>query len=119
PVTETLRRPQMTPPASNAVVNLDARPSVGGKFLYVGDEKLYVKGVTYGTFRRDERGEEFHDSGKIERDFSLMVENGINAVRTYTVPPRWLLDLAAEYGLYVLAGLPWEQHVTFLDDRAL
>ena len=28
-----------------------------------------------------------------------MAANGINAVRTYTVPPRWLLDLAAEHGL--------------------
>ena len=23
-----------------------------------------------------------------------MAANGVNAVRTYTVPPRWLLDLA-------------------------
>ena len=32
-------------------------------------------------------------------------------------PPRWLLDLASEHGLYVMVGLPWEEHVTFLDDR--
>ena len=46
-----------------------------------------------------------------------MAANGVNAVRTYTVPPRWLLDLAHEHGLWVMVGLPWEQHVTFLDDR--
>ena len=45
-----------------------------------------------------------------------MAANGINAVRTYTVPPRWLLDLALEHGLCVMVGLPWEQHVTFLDE---
>jgi O-antigen biosynthesis protein len=45
-----------------------------------------------------------------------MAANGINAIRTYTVPPRWLLDLASEHGLYLMVGLPWEQHVTFLDD---
>ena len=45
-----------------------------------------------------------------------MAANGVNAVRTYTIPPRWLLDLAAEHGLWVMAGLPWEQHITFLDE---
>lgn len=46
-----------------------------------------------------------------------MATNGLNALRTYTVPPRWLLDLAQQYGLSVMVGLPWEQHVAFLDDR--
>ena len=47
-----------------------------------------------------------------------MAAVGVNSLRTYTPPPAWLLDEAAEHGLYVLVGLPWEQHVTFLDDRA-
>ena len=38
-------------------------------------------------------------------------------MRVYTVPPRWLLDLAHEHELSVLAGLPWEQHVAFLEER--
>lgn len=42
---------------------------------------------------------------------------GANAVRTYTVPPRWLLDVAHEYGLRVMVGFGWEQHITFLDKR--
>src|SRR3712207_9408357 len=46
-----------------------------------------------------------------------MAEHGINAVRTYTVPPRWLLDLAHERGLYVMVGLAWETHVAFLDEK--
>src|SRR3954454_5501944 len=94
------------------------RPQVRGKFVFAGDTKLYVKGVTYGTFRPDASGAEFHDRERVEHDFSLMSEHGINAVRTYTVPPRWLLDSAARHGLVVMAGMPWEQHVTFLDDRA-
>jgi O-antigen biosynthesis protein len=41
-------------------------------------------------------------------------------VRLYTVPPRWLLDVAQRYRIRVLAGLPWEQHIAFLrDDRAV
>jgi hypothetical protein len=27
------------------------RPRARGKFVFLGDEKLYVRGVTYGTFR--------------------------------------------------------------------
>lgn len=89
-----------------------------GKFLFVGEEKLYVKGVTYGTFRpRD--GCTYPTPAVVAADFRSMVAAGINAVRTYDVPPRWLLDLAAENGLRVLVGLPWEQHVAFLGDGRL
>jgi GT2 family glycosyltransferase len=45
-----------------------------------------------------------------------MAASNINTVRTYTMPPRWLLDIALEHGLRVMVGLPWEQHITFLDD---
>ncbi len=48
-----------------------------------------------------------------------MAELGINTVRTYTPPNRDLLDAAAAEGLRVLVGLPWSQHVAFLDDRSL
>src|SRR5262245_28504993 len=41
---------------------------------------------------------------------------GVNAVRTYTVPPRWFLDLASMHGLYVLVGLAIERYVGFLCD---
>jgi GT2 family glycosyltransferase len=47
-----------------------------------------------------------------------MAANGVNTLRTYTVPPGWLLELAAEHQLRVLIGIPWEQHIAFLDDRA-
>ncbi len=98
--------------ASGAV---NVRPSVKGKFIFVGGEKLYIRGVTYGTFRPDEHENEYHPE-QVERDFRQIAENGLNSVRTYTVPPRWLLDTAQKYGLYVMVGLPWEQHITFLDD---
>ena len=93
------------------------RPKVQGKFLFVGDEKLWIRGVTYGTFRPDADGNEYHDPETVEDDFAQMAESGLNAIRTYTVPPRWLLDVAQRHGLRVMIGLPWEQHVTFLDDK--
>jgi GT2 family glycosyltransferase len=93
-----------------------ARPVVKAKFLYSGEGKLWIKGVSYGTFEPDANGSEFHDHKKVETDLSLIASYGFNAIRTYTVPPRWLLDSACKYGLRVMIGLPWEQHITFLDD---
>src|SRR5213595_1906452 len=46
-----------------------------------------------------------------------MSANGVNAVRTYTPPPRWLLDAAQRHGLRIMAGLPVERSVSFLDYR--
>ena len=55
----------------------------------------------------------------VERDFALMAGHGINSVRTYTVPPRWLLDIAQTHGLRVMVGLPWEEHIAFLDNKKI
>jgi len=98
-------------------VAADNRPRVQGKFIFAGGEKLYVRGVTYGTFRPNEQGEEFPEPEVVERDFARMSANGVNAVRTYTPPPRWLLDAAQEHGLRIMAGLPVERSVAFLDYR--
>jgi GT2 family glycosyltransferase len=93
-----------------------ARPTAPGKFLYVGDRKLWVRGVTYGTFRPTAGGLMYPAPTTVRRDFVQMAAAGFNAVRTYTAPPPWLLDVAADEGLRVLAGLWWPQHVTFLDE---
>jgi GT2 family glycosyltransferase len=94
-----------------------ARPSAPGKFLYVGDQKLWVRGVTYGTFRPSAGGLMYPAPSVVRRDFSHIAAAGFNSVRTYTAPPVWLLDIAADFGLRVMAGLWWPQHVTFLDRR--
>lgn len=92
------------------------RVTVKGKFLFIGDEKFFVRGVTYGTFRPKDDGYQFPLPEVVERDFQLMKDNNINCVRVYTVPPVWFLDCALKHGLKVMVGMPWEQHVTFLDD---
>src|SRR5258708_39535441 len=103
--------------APQGVVSGRLRAEARGKFLFSGATKLRVCGVTYGTFRPDRLGSEFNPVAA-ERDFRDIAVNGVNAVRTYTMPPPWFLDLAAEHGLFVMVVIPWEQHITFLDDRA-
>jgi O-antigen biosynthesis protein len=100
-----------------APARIGERPFVRGKFIFTGELKRYIRGVTYGTFSPSEAGDLFPDPQQVSRDFSHMSALGINTVRTYTVPPRWLLDLAASHGLMVMIGIPWEQHITFLDNK--
>jgi GT2 family glycosyltransferase len=111
----------IAPPAVPAIpqqrVCAGSRPTVRGKFLWVGEEKLYVRGVTYGTFRPDGDGLPFPPRDVVEADFAQMVANGANCVRTYALPPDWLLDLAEQAGLYVMVGLWGEQYI--LHERRL
>lgn len=86
-----------------------------GKFFLRGDDKFFLKCVCYGPFAPGENGAEFPARQVVRRDFALLREMGANALRTFTVPPQWLLDLAAAHDLVVLVGLPWTQHVCFLD----
>ena len=109
------RAAQVDPPVAVPV-------RVGGKFLFAGDVKLYLRGVTYGTFRSgadpEVLGNDYPDDATLAVDFAAMRQHGINSLRCYTVPPSRLLDAAARHGLRVMVGLPWEQHVAFLDDRS-
>jgi O-antigen biosynthesis protein len=115
--TSTIERPAVDVGSPRAPTS-NARPRVAGKFLWRGDEKLYLRGVTYGTFSPNIAGEPFPEPDVVEGDFADMRASGLNTVRVYTPPPRWLLDAAQRHDLLVLVGLPWEQHVTFLDDRS-
>ena len=112
---------------THATPELAARIVTDGKFLRADSPgasgadgvRFLVKGVTYGTFAPDSDGYQFPPLHRIAEDFRMMAGLGINTVRTYTPPRRDLLDEAARQGLRVMVGLPWSQHVAFLDDRRL
>lgn len=93
------------------------RPRVKGKFLYLGSEKFFIRGVTYGAFPPNSGGHQFPEFPEVEKDFALMGEAGINTILVYTVPPLSLLDQAQEHGLRVIVNLPWMGHVCFLEER--
>ena len=93
--------------------------TVKGKFFFLGDEKIFLKGVSYGPFSPATHGAPFPERAIVEKDFALIAELGANCLRTYNVPPDWFLDLAASYGLRILVGIPWAQHVAFLDSSSV
>src|SRR5439155_11306637 len=94
------------------------RPQVAGKFLVSSERKVWIRGVTYGAFRPRAHGDHYPEPAVVDSDFSQMAASGLNAVRTYTVPPRWLLDLAFKHELRMMVGVPWEQHVAFLEEKS-
>ena len=76
-----------------------------GKFLSVDGAPFRVRAVTYGTFARRADGEPYPEPARVEADFRAIAAAGLNTVRTYTAPPRDVLDAAEAAGLRVLVGL--------------
>jgi GT2 family glycosyltransferase len=107
--------------ATEIVRSITRRPTIRGKSFFVGSEKFIARGVTYGPFRPDGAGCTYHNPEVTSCDFAMMAAHGINAVRTYTCPPRWLLDVAGKHGLRVMVGvgLAGEEHSAFLADRTI
>lgn len=105
---------QGAPSIVSAEISL-RRPRVEGKFLYLGDQKFFTRGVAYGAFPPNLEGHQFPDPPEVAKDLALMQEAGINAILTYTVPPLSLLDQAWEHGIMVIVTIPWMEYVCFLE----
>jgi len=88
---------------------------VDGLALSFGGKRLRLQGVTYGPFAPNAAGEPLPDLEVVADDFDRMRDAGINALRTYHVPPRWLLDLADGRGMFVLVDVPWRKQLCFLE----
>ncbi|MCC6820529.1 MAG: glycosyltransferase [Verrucomicrobiota bacterium] len=91
---------------------------VDGKFFRRGAEKFLLKGVAYGPFAPNAKGEPFASPEQTGRDFALIRELRANLLRLYHIPPRWFLDLAAQHDLLLLIDIPWDKHLLFLDEAA-
>jgi len=86
-----------------------------GRYLFAGEDKFFIKGVTYGPFPENSRGESLPEDDTVARDFELMRRAGVNSIRVYYVPSRHFLDIAARHGIRVMIGIPWPEHLCFLD----
>lgn len=87
------------------------------KFFFDGDEKFFLKGITYGPFKPDAEGDYLGRPEQFAADLALMQQMGLNVIRIYHVPPRWFLDACAAAGMRMLITLPWAKHVEFLRER--
>lgn len=76
-----------------------------GKQFSVGDTPFRFRGVTYGTFARRADGATYPERDRVKLDFAAMAEAGFSVVRTYEPPPTDVIELAADAGLRLLAGV--------------
>src|SRR5579885_931328 len=90
-----------------------------GKFLFEGERKFHARGVSYGPFAPNSRGERYPEPERAEQDFALIRALGANVVRTYVPPPPWMFELAAKHELRLMVGMPWPFHMAFLDSRRM
>ncbi len=86
-----------------------------GKYLFDGERKFYARGVSYGPFPENSRGERYPEADRVAADFALMNQMGANVVRCYVPPPPWLLEEAIRHNLRLMVGIPWPFHMAFLD----
>ena len=66
-----------------------ARPDVGDKVLCLGDQTLYVRGVTYGAFHPTAEGAEYHDPERVARDFAQMFAPGCAGAFVFAWTDEW------------------------------
>ncbi len=84
-----------------------SRPRAAGKFICVGAEKLWVRGVTDGPTPSWPDRPTHDDLATVGRHFAELTTAGVNTVRVPgAIPTRPWLDLASRHGLYLIVGLP-------------
>ncbi|MFZ2062663.1 MAG: glycosyltransferase [Candidatus Binatus sp.] len=86
-----------------------------GKYLLDGAQKFYIRGVSYGPFAPNSRGERYPEPERAAADFALMKRLGANVIRLYVPPPSWMVEEAQKAGLRMMLGIPWPFHMAFLD----
>jgi O-antigen biosynthesis protein len=101
---------------SSAQDGVGERVRADGKFLFVGRDKFYVKGFSYGPFAPNRCGESLPEPSQVAADFAQISSLGGNTIRVYWPPPVWLLDQAERHDLRVFIDVPWEKHRCFFED---
>src|SRR5262249_39930451 len=102
------------PDGKRAEVEVESLPRtrlrVHGKVFTTGGQQMRIYGVTYGPFASNAAGEPFPSPARVRQDFAMMRTTGINSIRTYHLPPEWVMDLADEEGIGLLIDIPWRKH---------
>lgn len=106
-------------PAPRALRPAPAAPRPHGKRFLADGGPWFAQGVSYGPFRAGSDGEPFPAGPRLEQDLAAITALGANVLRVYHVPPPRVTEAADAHGLRLLVGIPWPQHLAFLDDAAL
>jgi hypothetical protein len=93
-----------------------SRIRLNGKYFARDGCRFRVHGVTYGPFEPND-GHQFPAIERVREDFVAMCDAGINAARTYHLPPQWLFELADEQGIHLFVDVPWRKHLCFLESE--
>ncbi|MDZ4402000.1 glycosyltransferase [Prosthecobacter sp.] len=109
------------PPSSSPPPVLHGQRVVtAGKFLQLADgTPHFMRGVSYGPFRPNSRGEPFPEDEPLAADLRHIASLGFNTLRLYELPTPAVLREVEALGLRLIVGIPWAEHVDFLADRAL
>ena len=94
------------------------RVRVLGKLFTRGEERMRIQGLTYGPFAPSAQGQPFPAPIHVRDDLARMQSLGANSIRTYHVPPDWVLDLVDDSGMTILMDIPWSTHVRTIGTRA-
>ena len=78
--------PPAPPASSDASRGGSRRVTAAGKYLARDGSKLFLRGVSYGSFAPNARGEPFPDDARLKADLSHIRSLGFNAVRLYELP---------------------------------
>lgn len=96
------------------------RVLAAGKYLRLGDgAPFFLRGVSYGPFQPNSRGEPFPEDERLAADLRHIASLGVNTLRLYELPTAAVLREAEALGLRLIVGIPWMEHVDFMADRAL
>src|SRR5437764_893434 len=106
-VTRTLLQTIISITRWGKVRSAGVRVQTDGKQFALDGKRFLFRGVTYGTFGQREDGALFPDREQVKQDFCAMHEAGFTVVRTYTPPPDDVVELAADWGLKLFAGVFW------------
>lgn len=91
-----------------------------GKFFRLAPEgeKTFLRGISYGPFRPNSRGEGFPENAQLAADLAQIRQMGFDTVRLYTAPSEVLLAEAVKLGLKLMVGMAWTDHVDFMRSPA-
>ncbi|MGK0189274.1 MAG: GT2 family glycosyltransferase [Verrucomicrobiales bacterium] len=90
-----------------------------GKFLQLGGEHAWLRGITYGPFDSGRAPHGLPSPDQYHRDLDQICELGANTLRLTRSPTHEFLAACDERGLQTLIGLNWEDFVDFFHDPAM